>query len=346
MSSLTTAVGLLLSYRTTRPGFGEAQAGLNQPNRQPLFAVPDGNKTSEHQLSWQQLHQMVPECHTVTLLLRRFLMPLHQLKVLWLSDNPCADIPNYRSFVIAHLTSLEKLDNLDITPEERKAAHSIPLMQPATASELLETEDTGPGAASGTSPRPISPSSIAASGTSPRPMSPSSIAGSAAAGSPVPAGPQPPSSRSRVPGGSAAVHADPYSSHAAPMGLLVGNSSSRDSAYDATIGSVSSSGAAAAGRSAAGVAEESFAFSRQQYDPHRYSSQPGMPPVQQQLPQLPRPDAAVPTNSNSNSSSSGAGSSHMKASPNVLYAVMALLAELDAAGLSIVQKEVEQRLKG
>lgn len=44
------------------------------------------------------------------------LLKLPQLKVLWLHDNPCANIPNYREIVIKYLPKLTKLDNTPVTP--------------------------------------------------------------------------------------------------------------------------------------------------------------------------------------------------------------------------------------
>ncbi|KAG2429990.1 hypothetical protein HYH02_013940 [Chlamydomonas schloesseri] len=39
---------------------------------------------------------------------------LQHLRVLWLSDNPCADHPNYKQFVARTLPQLQKLDNDDV----------------------------------------------------------------------------------------------------------------------------------------------------------------------------------------------------------------------------------------
>jgi len=51
----------------------------------------------------------------------QYLQNLPVLRVLWLWDNPCAEAPNYRPFVIRSLPNLVKLDNQPITPEERKS---------------------------------------------------------------------------------------------------------------------------------------------------------------------------------------------------------------------------------
>lgn len=47
------------------------------------------------------------------------------LEVLNLSDNPISRDPNYRRFVVAAIPSLERLDDRDITDEERDAALSV-----------------------------------------------------------------------------------------------------------------------------------------------------------------------------------------------------------------------------
>ena len=55
----------------------------------------------------------------------RYLTNLQHLKILWLWDNPCFETPNYREYVIKLLPNLEKLDNEQITPEERSAAAKL-----------------------------------------------------------------------------------------------------------------------------------------------------------------------------------------------------------------------------
>ncbi len=52
----------------------------------------------------------------------RHLAHLPNLKVLWLSNNPCADQPHYRQYVIKMLPNLYKLDNLEISTDERASA--------------------------------------------------------------------------------------------------------------------------------------------------------------------------------------------------------------------------------
>ena len=56
----------------------------------------------------------------------QYLMPLENLKVLWLVDNPCSDHPYYRQLVAKALPSVEKLDNQEFTPQERELARRNP----------------------------------------------------------------------------------------------------------------------------------------------------------------------------------------------------------------------------
>ena len=50
-----------------------------------------------------------------------FLAPLKQLKIMWLAENPVATIKGYRQYVLRQLPQLEKLDNVEVTEEERQA---------------------------------------------------------------------------------------------------------------------------------------------------------------------------------------------------------------------------------
>ncbi len=55
----------------------------------------------------------------------QYLRNLSGLRVLWLSHNPCADHPHYRPYVIKTLPQLIKLDNAEITKEERQPAKAM-----------------------------------------------------------------------------------------------------------------------------------------------------------------------------------------------------------------------------
>ncbi|KAG2389508.1 hypothetical protein C9374_014068 [Naegleria lovaniensis] len=61
-----------------------------------------------------------------------FLKDLKALRVLWLAGNPCADCENYRLKVIAYLDGLTKLDDDDISPEERELSKQFQGMDFAT----------------------------------------------------------------------------------------------------------------------------------------------------------------------------------------------------------------------
>lgn len=55
-----------------------------------------------------------------------YLAGLPALKVLWLSDNPITSHPQYRSLVARAVPGLQKLDNIDITPDDRAGGSSVP----------------------------------------------------------------------------------------------------------------------------------------------------------------------------------------------------------------------------
>ncbi|CAD8204243.1 unnamed protein product [Paramecium pentaurelia] len=52
----------------------------------------------------------------------QFLQQLPKLKVLWLQENPIADHPNYRDAVICNSSTLEKLDDVVISQQDRANA--------------------------------------------------------------------------------------------------------------------------------------------------------------------------------------------------------------------------------
>ena len=49
----------------------------------------------------------------------RYLTNLNKLRILWLGENPIADMPKYRLAVICLLPQITRLDNIDITPQEK-----------------------------------------------------------------------------------------------------------------------------------------------------------------------------------------------------------------------------------
>ena len=55
---------------------------------------------------------------------------LKNLRVLWVSDNPVADIPGYRDYIIRTLPQLTKLDEVDIDDAQRQQANSLKKSRP------------------------------------------------------------------------------------------------------------------------------------------------------------------------------------------------------------------------
>eukprot|EP00747_Dinoflagellata_sp_TGD_P186739 gnl/TRDRNA2_/TRDRNA2_43980_c0_seq1.p1 gnl/TRDRNA2_/TRDRNA2_43980_c0~~gnl/TRDRNA2_/TRDRNA2_43980_c0_seq1.p1 ORF type:complete len:552 (-),score=82.22 gnl/TRDRNA2_/TRDRNA2_43980_c0_seq1:95-1582(-) len=47
---------------------------------------------------------------------------LPQMRVLWLSDNPCAQLPHYRQYIVQHVPWITKIDSQDVTDNERRQA--------------------------------------------------------------------------------------------------------------------------------------------------------------------------------------------------------------------------------
>lgn len=65
-----------------------------------------------------------------------YLQKLPNLRVLWLSNNPCAEHDNYRLYVIKMLPGLLKLDNAEVTQEERNVARSFNIDQMMFGAQL------------------------------------------------------------------------------------------------------------------------------------------------------------------------------------------------------------------
>lgn len=55
----------------------------------------------------------------------KYLANLQNLKILWLLDNPCSEIDNYREIVIKMLPNLTKLDNSIILNEEKISSNLL-----------------------------------------------------------------------------------------------------------------------------------------------------------------------------------------------------------------------------
>lgn len=55
----------------------------------------------------------------------QYLVGLQELRILWLLDNPCSENEKYREIVIKTLPNIKKLDNNEVTDEERKKAELL-----------------------------------------------------------------------------------------------------------------------------------------------------------------------------------------------------------------------------
>ena len=86
----------------------------------------------------------------------QYLAQIESLRVLWLSDNPCADCKEYRSTVVSYLPKLQKLDNVDITDEERESAREHALRLHALDVPDTPIKDYGVAPAVGGLPRDAS----------------------------------------------------------------------------------------------------------------------------------------------------------------------------------------------
>ncbi|CAG9813659.1 unnamed protein product [Phaedon cochleariae] len=89
-----------------------------------------------------------------------YLQNLPNLKNLWLSENPCANSEGYRLAVIKSLPQLQKLDNVQITPEEYRDAQrrGATLRHPDEEEEEVEAveasdDDCAPGRGQVSPPR-------------------------------------------------------------------------------------------------------------------------------------------------------------------------------------------------
>ena len=147
----------------------------------------------------------------------RHLRGLEHLKILWLCDNPCASSSDYRARVVRALPQLRKLDNQEITEEERTAAlrsfseeGEEGLQQNPGGSR--EGEGT-PDGAKGEEAQAIAPSPGAPPATAPS-SPPAPTEGSPPPATPFPAAPFPGNSggESRV-GGAASSDPSPASAN-------------------------------------------------------------------------------------------------------------------------------------
>jgi Leucine-rich repeat len=69
-----------------------------------------------------------------------YLRQLPNLKNLWMMENPISSQANYRLLVVALLPHLEKLDNKEVTAEERAAARQVDVGNIENVKEQVQTE--------------------------------------------------------------------------------------------------------------------------------------------------------------------------------------------------------------
>jgi hypothetical protein len=262
--------------------------------------------------------------------------------------------------VVVNLPGLEKLDNVEVTDADRQAAQGAPLLQAATYAELeqlMEGWELEPHAAAGSvsGQQQQQQAQAGTSGSFLQQVPRVQLAGAAAAaaGAAVQGAAGGGGARSAM-AGQAAPSADSCGS-GATIGITVPG---RPSSFVTAAESGSGSSVARAGYGASAVVPELYPQHQQQqenYNPQRYSSQPGSQPGQVPSYQ----SRAAPTAEHAqaqhvaatghiyqqgSSSTPARGRSPVGGSSNVLYAVIALLADLDGSQLGVVQKEVEQRL--
>jgi len=74
----------------------------------------------------------------------RHLKGLRNLRVLWLSDNPCANLPHYRLYVLQQLPHLTKLDAQDVTKDEKRQAVDADLRHLSTRVDAPSEDEATP----------------------------------------------------------------------------------------------------------------------------------------------------------------------------------------------------------
>ena len=73
-----------------------------------------------------------------------YLQSLPNLQVLWLSENPCTDFDGYREFILRRLPNLVKLDDREVSDEERmRALHASHVPTPLSPQMSPHKNDFG-----------------------------------------------------------------------------------------------------------------------------------------------------------------------------------------------------------
>jgi hypothetical protein len=260
-------------------------------------------------------------------------MPLAHLRVLWLSDNPCSELPNYRQFVIANLPQLTKLDNQAIDAAELVAAQQhMPLLQPATSADLLcaseevhQLTTEVSNAAKLTAPVASSPLTKSCQEKAALPQAPACNLTSDTGNGHAAVLPEAYHVPSATEGKHLAAAAGPAGANIAAIGQLTFLQQQHPT-HTPLLRTQSKS-------EQTQQPDLLFAHMTQQPD---MTIHPGWTPTRKHVQQVqlqPQPPVAT-------------GGAALMSSRNVLYAVMALLKDLDLQALQIVHREVELQLQG
>ena len=100
--------------------------GNNFDRRSSVVKTGTGSKLQELYLRKNDIRD-IADVH--------YLRSIRSLRVLWLAENPCAAVENYRRLVIRALPQLEKLDNEEVTADERSSASAATLPPVPTPSQ-------------------------------------------------------------------------------------------------------------------------------------------------------------------------------------------------------------------
>lgn len=63
--------------------------------------------------------------------------------MLWLWDNPICSLPNYRQFIVQMLPNLTKLDNANVTAEEKQGLQEIDVNQQQQLASGMARSNSG-----------------------------------------------------------------------------------------------------------------------------------------------------------------------------------------------------------
>ncbi len=137
------SLGEVRSLNMWGQDISDVEVLLQMPNVEVLSLSVNGISSLSSFRKCHQLRELYLRKNDVKNLADiQYLAAIKCLKILWLSDNPCAETLEYRATVIQYLPNLEKLDNVDITDSERLAANSEAFMLPKLEDSLELKKET------------------------------------------------------------------------------------------------------------------------------------------------------------------------------------------------------------